>query len=208
MPNYQESKIYKIINTELPNLIYYGSTTLKLKYRLSSHNCDSKRYNISSKIMFSVGYPEIILLEEYPCETKEELEARERVWIEGNECVNNNIPGRTDKEYYEDNKEKIKQYYQDNKEKFNEKNKQYRQDNKEKILENQKQHYQDNKKEMLEYRKQNYQDNKEKLNEKFDCVCGGKYTHQNKPLHTKTKKHIKFISSNQSCVDVVDGHQN
>jgi hypothetical protein len=38
-----------------------------------------------------------------------ELNARERWWIENNECVNKYIPTRTDKEYYEAHKEKIKE---------------------------------------------------------------------------------------------------
>jgi hypothetical protein len=186
MPNYQQGKIYKIINEQLKGLIYYGSTAQPLNIRLSCHKSDCKIKNNSSKIMFSVGCPEIILLEDYPCETKQELEARERVWIEGNECVNHYIPGRTMKEWYQDNKEKkkkqSKQYNQDNKETIKEKYKKYCQDNNEKI--------------------------KAKQYEKFDCECGGKYTHSNITIHKKTKKHIKFISSNQSCVDVVDGHQN
>tara|TARA_R110000765_G_scaffold324111_1_gene415759 strand:- start:164 stop:712 length:549 start_codon:yes stop_codon:yes gene_type:complete len=182
MPDYQQSKIYKIINHELPNLVYYGSTTQPLTRRFSKHKDASKTRNGSSKIMFRVGSPEIILLEYYPCETKAELLKRERVWIKGNECINHAIPGRTDAEYYQDNKEKkIEQ------------SKQYNQDNKEKIL---------------EYFKQWKLDNKEKINEKFNCECGGKYTQANKSGHLKTKKHIKFISSNQSSVDVVDGHQN
>ena len=122
IPDYQQGKIYKIINHELPNLIYYGSTTRTLNNRFSRHK--NKYNNCSSKIMFSVGTPEIILLEEYPCETKQELEERERYYIEGNECVNHYIPCRTKKEYYEDNKEKL-----------NEQSKQYKQDNKEKLKE-------------------------------------------------------------------------
>ena len=126
IPDYQQGKIYKLINHELPNLVYYGSTTQTLNKRLQCHKDDSKRTNNSSKIMFSIGCPEIILLEYYPCETKQELEAKEREWIEGNECVNHYIPGRTQKETIE----LKKQYQQDNKEQLAEYYKQWRQDNK------------------------------------------------------------------------------
>ena len=105
MRDYNQSKIYKIINEELKGLVYYGSTTAPLKQRYTEHK--SKSNNCSSKIMFSVGTPEIILLEEYPCSSKEELIKRERYWIEGNECVNHHIPGRTLKEYRDDNKNLI-----------------------------------------------------------------------------------------------------
>ena len=37
--------------------------------------------------------------------------------------------------------------------------------------------------------------NKDEINEKFDCECGGKYTHANKSAHIKSNKHLKFIES-------------
>jgi ribosomal protein S27AE len=49
------------------------------------------------------------------------LTKKERYYIDSIDCINKIIPGRTDKEYYSDNKEKIKQYYSDNKEKIREK---------------------------------------------------------------------------------------
>jgi hypothetical protein len=41
---------------------------------------------------------EIILIENYPCETKEELHKRERHFIESMQCVNKVIPTRTHKD--------------------------------------------------------------------------------------------------------------
>ena len=38
--------------------------------------------------------------------------------------------------------------------------------------------------------------NKDKSNEKNKCDCGGKYTHDNKSKHIKSKKHIDYIESN------------
>ena len=40
--------------------------------------------------------------------------------------------------------------------------------------------------------KKYYEINKEKQNEKFTCECGGKYTHQYKGRHFKTKKHLSY----------------
>ena len=49
-----------------------------------------------------------------------------------------------------------------------------------------------------EYLKQYRKDNKESLNqkkkEKFNCVCGGKYTRTNKIQHEKSKKHKNYIN--------------
>ena len=57
----------------------------------------------------------IVLVETYPCESKDELTSREAHYIRTVVCVNKVIPGRTDEQYYLDNKEKYQEYYQDNK---------------------------------------------------------------------------------------------
>ena len=71
------------------------------------------------------------------------------------------------KQYRQENKEKIaeykRQYHQENKEKIAEKDKQYRQANQEKILEYNKQYYQANKEKHAEWNKQYYQANQEKI---------------------------------------------
>ena len=50
------------------------------------------------------------LLETVECEDRKQLEARERYYIENNECVNRNIPTRTQKEYNELNRDDKKEY--------------------------------------------------------------------------------------------------
>ena len=54
---------------------------------------------------YGVENCKIYLVELYPCETKEELFAREGYYIKNNKCVNKNVAGRTRKEHQEDNKE-------------------------------------------------------------------------------------------------------
>jgi hypothetical protein len=131
---YKNGKIYKIV-CNVSGKIYIGSTCKKsLSRRLSYHRIDYKLY-LKQKQHFISSYEvlennnySIILLEEYPCETKEQLLARERYYIENNECVNKVIPTRNknerSKEYYQENKEKIskqhKDYYDKNKNKWSE----------------------------------------------------------------------------------------
>ena len=55
------------------------------------------------------------LVELYPCKSKEELEAREGYYIRNYDCVNKYIHGRTSKQYYNDNKNKLKEFYINNK---------------------------------------------------------------------------------------------
>ena len=53
------------------------------------------------------GNYNINVIEEYTCNSKTELQTRERWWIENNECINKIIPGRTPKERYQANKVEI-----------------------------------------------------------------------------------------------------
>jgi len=86
-------KIYKITspNTEQ---VYIGSTTDSISYRLYGHGCQyisyrrGKNHYCSSYEIIERGNAEIELIEEYICNTKEELRIREQYWIENtpNNC--------------------------------------------------------------------------------------------------------------------------
>jgi len=127
MVNYQEGKIYKIVDNTTGN-IYIGSTAEKyLSRRLQRHLVNYKRYidkkekYVSSFEILKNNNFEILLLETFPCNNKYELEQKERYYIENNTCVNKNIPTRTNKEWCEENKKYSKEYYENNKEKILEK---------------------------------------------------------------------------------------
>ncbi len=125
MVNYQNGKIYKIVGN---GQTYYGSTCEKTcAMRMTYHRKSYKRYK-KGKCRFVTSFPllddescYILLIELYPCGSKDELHARERSYIENNECVNKVIPGRTKKEWRIDNKEKIREYRVNNKDKINQK---------------------------------------------------------------------------------------
>ena len=170
MPDYQQAKIYRIVNDSMPGTVYYGSTTQKLSMRMATHRCYAKTKNFSSKQLFESGKAIIVLVEEYPCNSKEELLKRERYYIEKNDCVNKNIPGRTIKDWRIDNQDYQKNYYQDNKEKHKEYFKEYRVKNKEKLAEYQ----------------QSYRDEN-----KITCECGKIVSKGNFAKHNKTKSHKK-----------------
>ena len=129
MPNYQNGKIYKIHSFQT-DLVYYGSTTDTLSRRFAGHKTDMKRARTTtSEQILEYDDAMITLVELFPCDSKSELLVRERFYIENNQCVNKQIPGRTKDEYWSGYKDKYKQWYQDNKEH----KKQYQQQNKEKI---------------------------------------------------------------------------
>ena len=88
MPNYQNGRIYKIVcNTT--GLEHINATTLPLCQRIAQHreefkrflNGTNKQYCDSYKVLSSNDY-QINLLEKYPCNSKEELTAKKRYWIE------------------------------------------------------------------------------------------------------------------------------
>eukprot|EP01080_Neovahlkampfia_damariscottae_P006186 gene6186-gene9641 len=67
MVNYQNGKVYKIINS-INDKCYIGSTTQKLCVRMAKHRCDyntGKSY--TSKLLFEEDYEncKIILIENY-----------------------------------------------------------------------------------------------------------------------------------------------
>lgn len=96
---YANGKIYRMVN-EVDGEFYVGSTCSSLAKRLSLHKNDArvqpdiKVYNHLNKI----GWDKvsIILIEEYSCEERIQLERKEREHIEAlKPTLNSNIPART-----------------------------------------------------------------------------------------------------------------
>ena len=106
MPDYSKAKIYKITSPHT-NEIYIGSTIQLLTKRKASHVSKFKNhilgkypYTTSFKLI-ELGDIDICLLEEYPCENKEQLHARERYYVDNNACVNKDKSYRTNPDYKE-----------------------------------------------------------------------------------------------------------
>jgi len=194
MTFYDKSIIYKIKHNEDydDTNIYVGSTSnfkqRKYKHKSNCNNEKDKKYNIPiyQYIRANGGWDEWVMIpiEPYPCNSIIELEIRERYYIDIlRPTLNKQLPTRTQKEYYENNKEQII-----------ERNKKYNKNNKEKI----KQYYEDNKEQIIEISKKRYEANKEQIaerqNEKVICDhCGCYSTKTNLKRHQKTKKCINFV---------------
>jgi hypothetical protein len=195
---YQNGKIYQIVSFSHPDLIYYGSTIQTLSMRFAGHRRDTKKENSnSSKQIICFDDAKILLIENYPCNSKEELTKKEAEYIITNECVNKLIPCRTCKEWREDNKdiikEKAKKHYQVKKEDF----KKYREDNKEVNKVYFKKYREDNKESKNEYNKKYREGNKENISKKnaeiIKCECGLDITKGSKSRHIKSKIHINNL---------------
>ena len=187
MYDYSKGKIYKLYSVSNKYLVYYGSTINTLNTRLSAHISDYKHNrSCESKLVIAAGDYKMELIENFPCNSKAELERREGEYTKNNVCVNKHIAGRTRKEYLEDNKKAIA-----------EKNKEYRENNKEQIKEQRKEYRENNKEIIAKKKKQYYDNNKEKIAEKqklkVTCECGCKVRKYDLPRHKKTNKHLELM---------------
>ena len=149
--DYKNGKIYRVVCSETGRQ-YIGSTCSTLVKRLSNHK--RKKNDCSCKEFI---LPKIFLIEDFPCDRREQLLSRERFFMESMDCVNLYRPIVT----------------------------------KEETL-----------KEMREYCKKNKETIRKKMNEKFNCDCGGKYTLTNNKRHLRTIKHQKFMNTLISSVSV------
>lgn len=118
MVNYQNGRIYKLCS-DVDDKIYIGSTTIKLCQRFSDHKTLSKKVNSKVYKHFKKIHWEnvrIILLEKYPCESKEELLMRERFWQEKlKPKLNTNNAITTKNEVREQSKKRNQKYYKKHK---------------------------------------------------------------------------------------------
>ena len=200
---YQNGKIYKIIDVGY-NRCYIGSTVESLSKRMCKHraayntylkdetgsNCTS--YHIFKE--FGLKHCKIELLENYPCHSKAELNAREGFHIKNIECVNKVIPGRTQKEWAEDtdyhktyrikHQDAIKAYRGNHKDKADAYNMSYREEHRNEIKQHNTIYYQENKEQILNLRK-----------EKTSCECGSKVCRGDIQKHLRTIKHQEFMKN-------------
>jgi len=195
MPDYSKSKIYEII-CNINGWRYIGSTTLTLSQRLGKHRYISN--TCKSKQIIEQGDYYINLLENYPCNNKDELRMKERKWYDKLKNINQMKPYIS----IDESKEEEKEYYINNKEKFKEKHKDYYETNKEKFKEKHKDYYETNKENLKEktkeYRINNANKLKEKRKEKITCECGAIIRRVGKSIHERSIKHMNFLQNNST----------
>ena len=172
--DYKNGKIYCIRNNADDD-IYVGSTTSSLSKRMAMHRIDMKGYKKNRRVyvkMNELGVEQfyIELIENYPCETLEQLRQREGYYIRKMGTLNTQVAGRTKEQWKLDNiehcKARYKEYHKLNKEIHNEKNKQWREEHVEEMKEYRKQWYKANKEELVRKSKERYEKNKEEIQQR------------------------------------------
>ena len=91
MSKYINAKIYKLMNN-ITDKIYIGSTTKDLNLRLQLHKSPHNP-TVSKQLFNNQAIVSIHLIEDYPCNNKNELKLKEIHYINVNpSCINKNKP--------------------------------------------------------------------------------------------------------------------
>jgi len=202
---YQNGKIYCIWSYETEE-IYIGSTYNELDHRLKGHKDKYSQMLNGKKVgnrksfeILKYGDAQIGIIEEYPCNTKQELLRREGELQKQIKCVNKLIAGQTGKEWRDSNRNLI-----------NEKSrKKYEAEDIKIKQERHKKNHERNGHKWKNTRKKYSVNNKEKFTKKTECECGGSFTFSNKSTHFKTKRHIKWLEEKKILIadNIEDGEE-
>ena len=179
MNRYSKGKIYKVVDIG-HNKMYIGSTVESLSKRMERHRSKYKEYlrgdGDNTRVYwlfdeFGVENCKIELIENYPCNSREELEAQEGKHQQSNKCINKVIAGRTVQEYLQDEYDYIsfqKKIYREL-------------------------HPEQRKGES----QRRYEKLKHILSEKYICECGSITTLRSKSKHNKTQKHQDWLKEQE-----------
>ena len=182
--DYANGRIYKILNS-IDDEVYVGSTCQSLSKRMYKHK-DTSKYSLDKKsplyqLMRQIGEDSfyIELIESYPCNSKEELTAREGHFIRECGTLNKRIEGRTRKEYKVDNNKLLV-----------EQNRTYRENHKEQIK---------------QYKVEYYEANKHIIGESMKtiivCECGREVRKCALNRHLNTKVHQQIMEQRIRAIE-------
>ena len=202
--NYENTIMYKWVCNDL-NIKdnYVGHTThftdRKAHHKSCCNNPTSVYYNLKIYVTIrangGIENWTMVEIELFPCENGKQARKRERYWYEKlNASMNMICPDRSNKEYYEENKQNIsiykKEYYEENKQNIAIKYKEYYEENKQNIAIKNKEYYEKNKQNIAIYKKQYYE-------EKSICDCGLTLQRGSVSRHVKTENHKNRIQQKE-----------
>jgi hypothetical protein len=210
--------VYKLVSNDVEiKECYVGSTTNTI-VRKSQHKkcCNTPNkipynYYVYQFIRDNGGFDnwDMVIVEDFNFDKRQELHTRERFHMEQLiATLNKQKPGRTQKEYNQDNKTAIKkkmdEYRHNNKEQIAKKTKEYKQKNRVEISkknrERSKIYYNQHKEEINKKRrkpriKKTKEEINEKAKEKFTCDCGSIVRKDAKARHQKTQRHKDYLET-------------
>ena len=171
--NYQNGIQYKIVCKDPAITDCYNGSCISFKDRKRNHksmscnpNCKAYNFKVYRFIRENGGWDNwtFIQLEIFPCNSKQELVAREReIFDVLKPTLNTNSPTRN----VQKKKQTMAKYYDDNKDEKKIYQKQYNEDHKVVIA--------------------------AKHKEKVNCVCGCEIKKYDLKIHQKSKKHLNLV---------------
>lgn len=196
MNKYERTKIY-VIENDIDGDFYVGSTTFQyLCERMTKHVWCAKddtscQYLLYRKMrQFGLEHFRIRLLEEYPCQTKQEKLLREQFWIDQlqptlnqRKAIDTRARQEINRKYREENKGHIKELM-----------KKYYEENKHHIKERKKNYYEENRDVINGLSKTYYEEHKDNKSAVTTCECGSQVTAQHLLRHKKSQKHLDYIN--------------
>lgn len=157
------------------------------------HRSDRKGYKQDRPLYTKMNDLGIInfyieLIEECPCDNLKQLRKREGHFIREICTLNKIVAGRSDKEYREDNTDRLRELRQiwenDNAESLKEKSKEYYQQNKDSLSDKWK-----------IYREEHQDRIKERKEQMFTCECGISLQENSKYKHIRSKFHQNYFKT-------------
>ncbi len=117
-------QIYKLSTAD--GKCFIGMTTIPISFRIANYQSEFRKYkeglpckqNAAFELM-EYGELQLEILEDIDADDIKEVRRRQGWWVRNTpNCINKTIPGRTDEEYYQDNKKALslrhKEKYQKN----------------------------------------------------------------------------------------------
>ena len=208
-PNrYARGKVYALCNSQTHD-VYVGSTTPSLAERLRWHLSASKRCEGNvQRLIHAIGpsHFEITLLQEYPCNTIEELRAREAVWVRRMGSINQNIPGRTKAQRRLEDPEALRAQhrkdYLKHRERIKARTRRWYADHIDALRATLAQHQERNDAEMAKHALWSPENRKQV----FPCPCGGKTSWASQRTHFRTMRHVAWLK-NLAQLEVGDAEE-
>jgi exonuclease VII large subunit len=188
--------IYKLVCNDIDVKECYVGSTINLTRRKChhKHRCNDKNNKAYHLYVYQFirengGFEnwDMIQVEQYNFNTRNELHSKERYWVEQLQAtLNSCIPARTGEEYRKQNRAKI-----------NERMKIYNKNNSQIINEKHKRYYENNKQQLSGKNKKYYENNRDTINESrrqlMDCECGATVKKSYLLRHQReSKKHIFY----------------
>ena len=169
--------IYQIVCKDVNITDSYIGSTTDVKQRMRAHksrcnnpNCKGCTCKLYQFIREHGGWNnwEMTIQEEFTCNNKFEKLQKERYWIKYiNPSLNTYTPANVQMEGIYTKSEWDNEYYKHNMEDIKEYKKDWYTNNRNKVL--------------------------ERMNTKYNCGCGGKYTHGDRRKHNRTKNHQQYL---------------